>query len=336
MTSSISSSEFSLAAWRRWLATFLAVLVMAGAGLFAAIAALDPYDTGRFALLPSVGVLDDSPRTAVASRGRDPRFDAAIIGSSTGQLLDPRRLSQATGRRFVQLTIPGTRPREQLTVMRYFLGHHPRIGALVLVADESWCNADPALPIANPFPFWLYADSTLEYLGNIFGARTLDRVIRQLQIRIGLRSRSDPAGYADYEAGRAWNFHPESAPPATALPELADGAAAPFPAIGRLRDLLRRLGPDVPAVVLMPPTYASHVPPSDAPAGQRLAACKTALADVVAGRTRGGFLDFRAVNATTRDPRSFMDVLHYRSDVARRIERAIASAIATGRASTDL
>jgi hypothetical protein len=335
MTSSISSSDRSGAEWRRWLATFLGVLLAAGAGLFAAIAALDPYDTGRFALLPSVGVLDDSPRTAVASRGRDPQFDAAIIGSSTGQLLDPRRLSQATGRRFVQLTIPGTRPREQLTVMRWFLRHHARVGALVLVADESWCNADPSLPIVNPFPFWLYSDSAREYLGNIFGARTLDRVIRQLQIRFGLRSRSDPAGYADYEAGRAWNFSPATAPSATALPELIDAAAAPFPAIDRLRELLRTLNPDVPAVLLMPPTYASHVPPSDTAAGQRLAACKEALAAAVAGRVRGGFLDFRVANATTRDPRNFMDVLHYRADVARPIEGAIASAIATGRASAD-
>jgi hypothetical protein len=335
MTSSTSSSDWPAAAWRRWLATFIGVLAVAGLGLLAAIVLGDPYDTGRFALLPSVGVADESPRTANASRGRDPQFDAAIIGSSTGQLLHPKLLSQATGSRFVQLVVPGTRAREQLTLMRWFLRHHPRVAALVIVTDESWCNADATLPIANPFPFWLYSDSDAEYLANIFSARTIGRLVRQVSIRLGRRARSDPAGYWDYELGRAWNFHPDVSRQETSFPDLAGPPTAPFPAIDRLGQALSAIAADAPVVIVMPPVFFTHVPVAGTPEAARLAACKAALANSVARRARGGFLDYRVVNATTRDPENFMDVLHYRAGVARRIERSIAAAIATGRAAAE-
>src|SRR5262245_26823747 len=136
MISSTSSSEWPAAAWRHWLATFLGVLVAVFGGLYAAVVLLDPYDTGRFAVLPSVGVVDGNPRTANASRGRDPQFDAAIFGNSAGQILDPRELSRLTGLSFVQMTVPGTRIREQLAMARWFQRHHRQIGAWVFVTDD--------------------------------------------------------------------------------------------------------------------------------------------------------------------------------------------------------
>ena len=41
-------------------------------------------------------------------------------------------------------------------------------------------------------------------------------------------------------------------------------------------------------------------------------------------------------NATTRDPTNFMDVIHYRAKVARRMEQSIAAAIGSADASRDL
>jgi hypothetical protein len=335
MTSSTSSSECPAAVWERWLATFLGVLVTVGAGLFAALVILDPYDTGRFGLLPSRGVSDENPRTANASRGRDQQFEAAVFGSSTGQILHPNRLSQLSGLSFVQLTIPGTRAREQLALMRWFLQHHERVGALVVVTDESWCTAEAGLPIANPFPFWLYSDRDLEYLRNIFSSRSLGRARRQIEIWLGRRPRSDPKGYWDYELGRVWNFHPDVTRQEVDFPELSSDGAAPFPAIDRLRDVVEALSHEVPAVVVMPPIFFTQIPPLGTRAALRLATCKTAIANVLAGRPRGGFLDFRVVNATTRDPANFMDTAHYRAGVAKKIERSIATAITMGRTVVD-
>ena len=126
MSSSTSSSESP--AWGRWLATFLAMAALGAGVIFALVMLVDPYDSGRFGLIGIKGISDESPRTANASRGRDPQFNAAVFGNSTGQLLKPAELSQATGARFVQLTVPGTGPREQIALLRWFVRHHPRAG----------------------------------------------------------------------------------------------------------------------------------------------------------------------------------------------------------------
>src|SRR5437868_4251016 len=171
MSSSISSSDAVLApseasAWGRWLATFLSALALGAALVFALVLIVDPYDSGRVGLLGIHGVDDISPRTANASRARDPQFDSAMIGNSTGQLLKPSELSRLTGLRFVQLTTPGTGPREQLAILDYFARKHPAIGALVIVTDSAWCSRDPALQ--HPFPFWLYGESDVDFIGRLF------------------------------------------------------------------------------------------------------------------------------------------------------------------------
>ena len=99
------------------------------------------------------------PRTAAASRGRDPAFTGAIIGNSHIQLVEPGRLGALTGIPFVQLSVPATGPGEHFLLLDWYLRHHPNPAALVVAADEYWCTDDPALPNAKPFPFWLFSDS---------------------------------------------------------------------------------------------------------------------------------------------------------------------------------
>ena len=87
---------------------FVGALALGCAVVFALVMAVDPYDSGRFGILGIEGISDESPRTANASRARDPQFNSAVFGNSTGQLLKPSELSRLTGARFVQLTVPGT------------------------------------------------------------------------------------------------------------------------------------------------------------------------------------------------------------------------------------
>ena len=177
MSSSISSSDAApieaAPAWGRWLASFLGALALGCAVVFAIVLIVDPYGSGRVGLTGIKGVNDASPRTANASRARDPQFDAAVFGNSTGQLLNPSELSRLTGTRFVQLTVPGTGPREQLAIIEYFLRHHPKAAAIVIVTDASWCTRDPTLPLQHPFPFWLYGESDLDFFGRLFSGRAL-------------------------------------------------------------------------------------------------------------------------------------------------------------------
>src|SRR5579862_6609712 len=104
--------------WRRFAVIFLAVLFGILGPIYAALVVLDPYDTGRFPTFLPAGVTEDGSRTASASRGRDPQFNAAVFGNSRGQLLDPAKLSELTGLSFAQLTTPGSGPREQMTLIR--------------------------------------------------------------------------------------------------------------------------------------------------------------------------------------------------------------------------
>lgn len=317
--------------WRRFVGMFLAVFIVGSAALYAFSLAVDPYDSGRFPSLGLRGIVDDNPRTASVSRGRDPQFNAAVIGNSHGQLLSPARLDRATGLRFVQLTVPGTGPREQLAVMHWFVRHHARIGALVITGDRGWCTQDAALKLVNPFPFWLYDDSRPGYLANLFSIRSLDLAYRRIMLALGLRAPSDPSGYWDYEAGHAWTFHPLIPPETPPSPGSAPAEAQfAFPAIAWLADRLGRLPPATPVVLVMTPVFFTELPKPRSADAARLDKCKEALARLVADRPNGAFLDFMRDTPLARDAANFMDPAHYRAGVAMLMEGEIAKAM-TGR-----
>lgn len=329
MSSSISSSEASPGEWARWLATFLGALALGSALVFAFVFVVEPYDSGRFGLL-GPGIADGSPRTANASRARDPNYDSAVIGNSTGQLLKPSELSRLTGKRFVQLTIPGTGPREQHAVMDFFIRTHAHIGALVIDTDEGFCLHDPDPPLQHPFPFWLYGESTLDYVGRLFSTRALGSAGRRVLIRLGLRKRSEPDGYWDYEALGPREFQPvitEQPETASASPAIVDEN---FPAVAQLDAALRKLPADVPVVLFVPPVFYSKLARPGSAAAAEQAACHSALKRLVAGRANSNFIDYRIDNALTRDRANFMDFGHYRAIIARRMEQGIADSIRLG------
>ena len=318
-------------AWKRWLVTCGGTLAVALAVAWVILLVIDPYDSGRFPGLRVSGVVDRNPRTANAGRARNALFDAAVFGNSTGQLLDPARLSAATALHFVQLTVPGTGPREQLTLLRYFISHHEQPAALVIVTDPSWCAPEAAPPLDHPFPFWLYGNN-LDYLRNLPSWHALELGFRRVGLALRLRqpvARID--GFLDYEIGWTWSFHP----PPRALPEAEDTpsdippAKLSFPAISQLDAILNELPPTVAVVVVVPPVYADDLPSPNSSSGIRIAQCKSALDKTVAGRPRSGSLDFRVDNAMTRDPENFMNALHYRAVLARQMEQSVSAIIAT-------
>ena len=330
MSSSISSSEIAPREWGRWLVVFLGAMTLGAALVFALVIAVDPYDSGRFGFLGIKGVSDGSPRTANASRARDPQFDAAVIGNSTGQLLSPTELARATGARFVQLTIPGTGPREQLAILDFFARHHPRIGALVIVTDEAWCVRDPALPLQHPFPFWLYGESTLDYAGRLFSSRALGATWRRVLIGLGLRQRSAPDGYWDYEALGTREFQPVIAPLDDSAPAASTKTDENFPAIPLLSDAIKRLPAETPVVLVVPPAFYTMIPRQGSATAAADATCHAALKHLVAGRPRSNFINYRVDNALTRERANFVDFGHYRAKLARQMEQGIAASIRLG------
>jgi hypothetical protein len=315
------------AAWRRFVRTFLAVLLGGLAVLYALIIAIDPYDTGRFPTFMPVGVSDENQQTASASNGRNPIFDAAVFGNSHGMLLSPVRLGELTGLSFVQMTSPGSGPREQMILMRWFMRHHRQIKALVITADQTWCTHDPAIPMLYQFPPWLYAESNLEYLAHMLNTRSLNTAYRRVLIALGYIKPTNPDGYWDYEVGRTWSFRPERPAGGTLAPILSSDVNRSYPALDALDQILAKLPPKTPVVVVMPPQFYTLLPPVGSQEAAEFAACKAEIATRIRARERSGFFDYLNDTPAARNPENFMDPEHYRANIAREIEADIAGVI---------
>jgi hypothetical protein len=328
MSSSISSSDAS-AGWGRSLAACFGALAL-GAALVVLLGVLvDPYDSGRFGWLGIVGVNDRNPWTANVSRARDPQFDSAILGNSTGQLLQPAELDKATGKHFVQLVAPGADPRGDLTILDFFTRHHQSIGALVVVIDQPWCeNVMPPLP-QDAFPYWLYRGGVLRYLGNLFTWPAINRAFQRIAISRGARKTVRADGYWSYE---------ETWPPGVKHPVVEPAEAAlfegrvinDFPYAAMLANAIAGVSRDVPVVLMMPPNFFTIVPPQGSAGAARHEACKAAYRSIVAGRPNSNLIDYRIDNALTRDPANFVDLIHYRAIIARKLEQGIAASLRDG------
>ena len=324
MNSCTSSSE--AAAWRRFVATFLVGGAALLAGLMAGVALLDPYDRGAFGE-PHRGIAEAAPRVADASRARDPAFDSAVFGNSHIQLVDPAALSRATGLRFVSLTVPGTGPREQLAILDSFRRHHgDGARALVLGLDPTWCTQDPALPMTNPFPFWLYDPSRRAYLGGLLRYAALEQAAKRVGLMLGLVGPSRRDGYWNYAANRTPGFSAPTADPAEPAADLIDDARR-FPALDRLGERLGRLPAGVRVALVRPPVHVSALPPPASNTARAEAACLRAELALAAQYPAATLIDLRRDGSAARDDGRWFDDTHYSEPVAREVEAAIATAL---------
>jgi hypothetical protein len=301
----------------------------------AAAFVLDPYDTGRSALVERPGVRPQGPRTAGASRGRDLAFNAAVFGNSRIQLLSPERLNGITGLSFVQLSVPGTGPKEQLTLIQWFMRHHPDARALVIGADKNWCTADPTMRSEHPFPYWLYSPNFLEYARGLLRSDVLQEIPRRLGYLFAKRpARARPDGYWDYELNYA-ALRLDRDPAWTRLDlasptNVRENTTGHFPAAERLRKLASALSPRVKLAVVFPPIYARLLPKSGTIAEAAEAACKGALAGAVAGQPNAVVIDWRRDRPLLNDPGQFFDGTHYRRPVAEALEQELGASLTGG------
>ena len=324
----ISNSDAS-SEWSRCLTACVGTLGIGGLLLLAFMVVVDPYDSGKFGLLGIDGVNDRDTHTAVASLARDANFNSAIIGNSTALMLDPVELSRATGRRFVQLAVTGASPREQFAVLDFFLRHHPRAGALVVVTDPSWCAHDRAAPWYG-FPYWLYEQGSLGYAARLISWPAIEHAFQRLSIGLGLRQRMDPTGTFK-DIWPPGEFHaanrPKDPPPAATI-----AGRDVFPEVAALDEVIKKLPVDVAVVLVVPPTFYTTVPQPGTVVAAEREACNAALSHIVAGRPYGNFINYRIDNAMTRDRANFVDFIHYRPSLAARMAEGIAASIELGNA----
>ena len=325
------ASAAEVSAWSRCLAAFLGTLGLGAALLYAFLIAVDPYDTGKLGLLGIEGVDDRNTTTASASRARDQDFDSAIIGNSTALLLNPNPLSKATGLHFVQLSVVGGSPAEEMAVLDFFLRHHSRPGALVLVTDAGWCVHEVE-KTPRSFPYWLYARDSLPYARRLLSSAAIEHALQRVAIGLGLRERIDPTGtFNPEDVWPAGQFF-ERARPADPPPAATETGRDALPEVSRLEGVIGKLPADLPVVILVPPTLATTVPPTGSALAADRQACNAALQKLVAGRPHSNFIDYRVDNALTRDRANFVDFIHYRPLIAAKISEGIIASIEQGNA----
>ena len=319
--------------WTRFSRLMLLTAACVTAGLLALAVLLDPYDTGRTPLALDAGVRPQGPRTAAASRGRDPAFHAAIFGNSHVQLLSPAELKARTGIPFVSLIAPATGPRETLTLIDWFLRHRREPARAVVVGvDAFWCTSDPAFPNDKPFPYWLFSAEWRPYLVGLLSMNVIEELPRRIALLLSDKAaRARPDGYWDYEPnylGMGYATKPEIRAGLDTRAEGGGGnATGPFPAATRLEALMRD-APETALILLRPPLFVTGLPvPGSADAAAH-DACTRAFAELAARRPKTVLIDWRRDRAELRDPNHFFDHSHYRSPVARLIEADIAAALA--------
>lgn len=342
MSSSTSSSEpagapVQAARWTGFIATLLTAAALATAAFLAVAFLLDPYDSGRTPLALKEGVRPQGPRTALASRGRDPQFSGAIFGNSHIQLIAPDELRSRTGIPFVSLIAPATTPKEVLATVDWFLRHHrqPPARAIVIGIDNYWCTADPALPNEKPFPFWLLSRSLPDYLGGLMRFDLLEELSRRVSyLSSGKAERAPANGYWDYEANyRAQGYDTNPAIRARLeTPQETGGGNVdgPFPAAAALEALMATAPAETALILVRPPVYVSALPKPGTRDAAADAACRAAFADLAQRRPRTTLVDWRLDRPELRDSSLFFDHTHYRQPVARLVEADIARAIQAG------
>ncbi|WP_183435088.1 hypothetical protein [Methylobacterium sp. R2-1] len=320
--------------WAAFARLFVRTVVGLIAGYLAVAVLIDPYDSGRSTVLSAGAVRPQGPRTAAASRGRDPTFEGAVFGNSHIQLVEPARLTAATGIPFVQLSVPATGPGEQLALLAWFLRHHPAPEAIVLSVDDYWCTDDPALPNDKPFPFWLYSHEPLDYLRGLLRFSVAQEVVGRIGWLFGpRRKRATADGWWDYEPdylklgaldGERFRAARETPVPDTP----AAGKAGPdFPAAERLGTALAALPAETAVVMVFPPVYTAGLPRPDTPRDRAETACRQAMTTAVQRHGRSALVDGRRERPALHDPALFFDQTHYRHALARPLADEIAATI---------
>lgn len=279
--------------------------------------------------MPRQGAGDGPAWRLNVSRAADPAFNAAVIGNSRAQMLEPAVLDAGTGLRFVNLSIPGLTPVEKRLLALTFLRAHPEPRALVLGLDEWWCR--PRQQGSAQFPAWLYADNAWDYAAGLMRMQTLEMLSRRIDYLMGRVAPMRADGYDDYTSHYAALTGAERVQQrmrTAARPQASDNPDHAFPAVAILQQTLQAVPAETPVVLMWPPRHVSAQPAPGSAAERSYAACRAALDGAATSRPRVAVVDWGGDNSINREPRHFHDETHYVKAVADQLGGAVASAVA--------
>lgn len=330
----------SRGAWRRFVATFVAVTLGLGLAAVAFVAAMDPYGLRAAPGRPPGPLMDSNQRFMYPQVVRSRAYDSAVFGSSTSRLLDPTDLDRSLGGRFANLAMNAATPYEQVEMARLFLRNvTPR--SVLFGLDRNWCDpdADTQRFTPRPFPAWLYAEdapfATLRQV-NWQSLTAAGSVLLHRLGRAPARLRED--GYAvftppesRYDAARAARHIHGGPTQADDRPAggVSQDAVDAMPALPWLDEILGAMPAETAKTVAFMPVHVIEQGAAGTAMGRREALCKARVAAI--GRRHGALVvDFRFPSPVTRTDTNYWDALHYRLPIAGRIVEALAAARAKG------
>ncbi|MCE4225084.1 hypothetical protein HCU64_15090 [Methylobacterium sp. C25] len=332
--------ESGEAAWRRFATGFVATVVLLGLAAVGFIAWLDPYGLRVGPGRAPGPIMDKSQRFFYPQIVRSGLYDAAVFGTSTSRLLDPRDLDAAFGAHFANLAINRGAPHEEAELARLFL-RHVEAKALIFGLDSNWCEPDTdQYRYGLPFPAWLYEAVSYKTYFQQVSWRTLTMAQGVLLNRFGLAKPKMAAnGFTvftppeqSYDARRASaHIHNDENPLDHLMPAGLDisDPKGPMPALAWLDKMLADAPPAALKIVAFMPAHVAFQPRDGTPRAERERLCKERVARI--GAQRGAtVVDFRIASPVTTDDANYWDALHYRLPVARRIVDALKAAQAGG------
>lgn len=325
MSSSTSSSD--PAAWSRFLRRLLGTAVGLCVAVYTFIVLVDPWGVLPLSIPAERPPISTNARYAFPGLARSPRFDSAIIGSSTTRVFVPDVLNAALGTRFVNLSMNAASPYEQTRILEVFLRNHPRAAVVIHGIDLVWCSpGEPPRYSPRPFPESFYEASPWPAYREMLSVYALNEAVAQFAVLTGIRRpRYGRDGYtrylpqeSQYDPARAlaqlrpitWDTPGRAAPPASPIR---------FQGVEFIQSSLQAMGPDTRAVLAFMPLHLGTQPDPSTPGGTILADCKRQMADAVRARRNTILLDFMRPSPITREATHYWDEKHFRDAIRDRI-----------------
>ncbi len=332
MSSSISSSD----PWRRFFRLIAGAAAIAAGIVYAFVVLVDPFDT-----LPLSPPADRPPvasnqRFSYPSLARSPRFDSAIIGTSSSRLLRPEVLNPLFGARFVNLAMNDATVYEQSRLFGLFARTHPAPKVVMLGLDYRWCPTGPDYQrlTFRTFPEWMYRDNLWAGYLEMFNAYTVQSAGQMFGIMIGIKQPDQGRdGYtsfvppdATYDSARALVHLRGEGPYVPGGEREGAPSAWSYPAMGPLRAMLVSVPAATRKVLFFIP-YNHRMLTDPGSAGAVVwDECRRRVVAEAARVPNTQVLDFMRPSPITEADDNYWDGIHYRTGVADRLSRDMAGA----------
>ncbi len=299
--------------------------------LFLFVATIDPWDVLPLSPpLPRVPVSSNA-RFTMPALARAPRFDSAVIGSSSSRLLRPAELDPLFGGHFANLAMNAATAWEQSQMLALFTRTHPAVRTVIVGLDSVWCTEVPQSSSGRAFPEWMYAGSPWRGYGHVLTLYAVQEAASELWTMLGFKPRRYGLdGYTSFVPPEA-AYDPARVAAAFARwgrPPVIPASATPhvLPTLPMLDAALRALPPGTRKILFFTPSQLSFQPAPGSDYAAMWDSCRTQVAAIAAAVPNATVLDFNVPSPITADMANYWDPVHYRLPIAGRITRDLATA----------